>query len=136
MKNAFKEIGKVILLIALLISVTSFKGSTGIDSEKIEKKQNTIEGKAYWFISYMFGKKMYVSYVFNNDCNHCENEIKEAYKKYLVMNDYVTNPSTSSMLTYQDVTNNKLKERRDEQIYKRKQQGYTVINVNFSYTED
>jgi hypothetical protein len=37
------------------------------------------------------------------------------------------------MSCLQDVKESTLEERRDSEIYKRKQQGYTVTEVNFSY---
>jgi hypothetical protein len=95
------------------------------------------EGKAYWFVTFTTSdKKMYFSYVFNNDCDHCGNEIREAFKKYLVMNDYETTVGTQNMSTYHDVDKEKLIKRRDDEIYRRKQQTIKVINVNFSYKEN
>jgi hypothetical protein len=135
MKSVVKKIGKLAFVAVLFIMCSAFVSSTN-KTGKNDINPNVVEGKAYWFVSYMFDKKIYVSYVFNNDCNHCNNEIMAAYKKHLVMKDYVTNPNTANMLTYNDVTSEKLDERRDEQIYKRKQQGYSVINVSFSYKED
>jgi hypothetical protein len=105
-------------------------------NKKHTTNTHVVEGKAYWFISYTKDQKKYVSYVFNNDCNHCYNEIKEAYKRYLIMNDYFTNVNTVSMTYYHDVSREKLNERRDDEVYKRKQQGYSIVNVNFSYSED
>lgn len=135
MKNIATKTGLLAIVVLLFIASTAF-----VSSDKKTEENNinieATEGKAYWFISYIFNNKMYISYVFNNDCNHCNNEIMAAYKKHLVMNDYVTNPNTANMLTYHDVSREKLDKRRDEQIYNRKQQRYTVINVNFSYTED
>lgn len=135
MKNTIKKTGLLAIALILFITASAFVSN---DKNTREHKINIekSEGKAYWFISYIFDKKIYVSYVFNNDCNHCNNEIMAAYKKHLVMNDYVTNPNTANMLTYHDIESEKLNERRDEQIYKRKQQGYSVINVNFSYSEN
>ena len=131
MKSIATKTGLLTIVALLFIVGTAFISN---DKKTEESNINTEakEGKAYWFVSFMFNNKMYVSYVFNNDCNHCNNEITTAYKKFLVMNDYVTNPNTANMLTYHDVDSKKLLERRDEQIYKRKQQGYSVINVNFS----
>ncbi len=134
MTKTLKYFSKVAFSLMLLFLVTGFQ-SEKKHSDINNVSETTAEGKAYWFISYLVDKKMYVSSVFNNDCNHCNNEIMAAYKKFLVMNDYLSNPNTANMLTYHDISLESLNERRDEQIYKRKQQGYTVTNVNFTYSE-
>jgi hypothetical protein len=94
---------------------------------------NTNDGQSYWFVSYTINMNMYVSYVFNNDCNHCENEIREAYKEYLGKYSYTNNPMTSYMNTYHDISEANLEERRDELITQRKNQGYYVLGISFSY---
>jgi len=135
MKTIIKNFGKLALVMVLFIMATAFV----TDSHKIvkhEKNTKVVEGKAYWFVTSIKNKKMYISYVFNNNCNHCRNEIMVAFEKYLVMNDYETDASTVRMSTYHDVMREKLNERRDEEIYYRKRQGFSVVNLNFSYEKE
>lgn len=135
MKTTIKNFGKLGLVALLFIITTAFVNSS-YDANEGDKNSEVVEGKAYWFVTYSENQKIYMSYVFNNNCNHCKNEIMVAFDKYLVMNDYVSNPNTGRMLTYHDVSKEKLDERRDEQIYKRKQQRITVVNVDFSYEKE
>lgn len=135
MKTTIKNFGKLGLVALLFIITTAFVNSS-YDAKESDKNSEVVEGKAYWFVTYSENQKIYMSYVFNNNCNHCKNEIMVAFDKYLVMNDYVSNPNTGRMLTYHDVSKEKLDERRDEQIYKRKQQRITVVNVDFSYEKE
>ena len=97
--------------------------------------QTNIDGKAWWFITHTDynKKKMFISKAFTNDCNHCYNEIRTAFDKYLVMNDYETYPNNANMSHYHDVSQSSIEKRRDELIYSSKQQGLSVITVNFSF---
>lgn len=127
-----------VLIIMCVFSFTLLTNFTSVKQQyKCNLQAEAKAGKAYWFISFTKDDKtMFFSYVFNNNCNHCANEIEEAFKKYLIMNNYTTNASTASMSTYHDVDKDNLIKRRDEQIYKRKQQSINCINVSFSYAEN
>lgn len=104
---------------------------------KPEIIQTNIDGKAWWFITHTdySKKKMFISKSFNNDCDHCYNEIRKAFDKFLVMNDYETYPNNANMSHYHDVNQSSIEKRRDDIIYRSKQQGLSVITVNFSYVE-
>lgn len=135
MKTTIKNFGKLGLVALLFIITTAFVNST-YDAKESDKNSVVVEGKAYWFVTSIKNKKMYVTYIFNNNCNHCRNEIMVAFEKYLVMNDHETDASTVRMSTYHDVKREKLNERRDEEIYFRKRQGFLVVNLDFSYEKE
>lgn len=122
----------------LISTLILFASALMLMPKAFGKEENgpvTKKGKAYWIVTYTLtgSKKLFVSPVFTNDCNHCCNEIREAFKKHLVMKDYDRNASTVAMSCLQDVKESSLEERRDSEIYKRKQQGYTITEVSFSY---
>jgi hypothetical protein len=127
------QLNKIIVSILMLFTCALVLMPKAFGKEK--KETITTNGKAYWVVTYTLtgSKKLFISSVFTNDCNHCCNEIREAFKKHLVMKDYDRNASTVAMSCLQDVKESTLEERRDSEIYKRKQQGYTVTEVNFSY---
>jgi hypothetical protein len=77
---------------------------------------------------------MYITKVYNNDCNHCQNEIAESLKKWLILNDYDHQVSTVNIISIHDVDEASLTERRTEKILERKQKGYNVIYIGFTYT--
>ncbi len=98
--------------------------------------QNKAEGKAWWCTYYLKGTTMYLTKVYNNDCNHCQNEISAAFVKWLILNDYDHQAITSYVVNLQDVNESDLDERREEKILWYKQKGYNVIKVSFTYTEN
>lgn len=130
-----KKVNLFLVLFAILSS--GFIVDKKNEPVPLVEKSKIEQGKAYWFVSHLSfnDKKMYVSTVFNNDCDHCYNEIRDAFKKHLIMNNYETTINTSNMSTYHDVKESKLNDRRDDEIYKRKQQGISVISINFSYSK-
>jgi hypothetical protein len=126
-----------LFLVLFTILSSSFIVDKKIEPITIVEKSEIKQGKAYWYVTHTLfsDKKMYISKVFNNDCNHCYNEIRDAFKKFLVMNDYETSVNTSNMSTIHDVKESDLEERRTNEIYNRKQKGFQVITVNFSYNK-
>ena len=131
---------KTKLFFAMLIfSTVLCFGFSSDRSKKIEPKheinQTNIDGKAWWFITHtdFNKKKVFISKAFTNDCDHCYNEIRTAFDKYLVMNDYESNPNNASMSHYHDVSQSSIEKRRDELIYRRKQEGLSVVTLNFSF---
>lgn len=127
-----KAIGlATICLIALL--VTSFV----ISKATQPKTAHTSEGKAWWCSYYTKNSKtIYITKAYNNDCNHCQNEIAVAFEKWLILNDYDNHASTRNMISINDVTKANIEERREKYIIDRKQKGYSVINVGFTFTEN
>ena len=100
------------------------------------KSMQKSEGKAWWCSYYIKDDKIvYITKVYNNDCNHCQNEIATAFAKWLILNDYDNQATTLHINSISDVTKSNLEERREEYIIGRKQKNYTVINVEFTYTE-
>lgn len=94
------------------------------------------EGKAWWCSYYIKDDKIvYITKVYNTNCNHCQNEIAVAFKKWLILNDYDNQATTLHVTSMSDVTESKLEERREEYIINRKQKNYSVVNVGFTYTE-
>lgn len=94
------------------------------------------QGKAWWCTYYLKGTTMYLTKVYNNDCNHCQNEISAAFVKWLILNDYDHQANTSYVVNLQDIDESDLDERREEKILWYKQKEYNVINVSFTYTEN
>ena len=101
---------------------------------KTQPQQNNTVGKAYWFSYYIKNDNtVYVTKVYNNDCNHCGNEISEAFVKWLILNDYDNRATTLHVNNMNDVKESALDERRTEKILWYKQKGYAVVNVGFTY---
>ncbi len=137
-KSVLKVRIRLFAILFTIFSTTIFSGFTTVKQDSdCTLLSNADEGKAYWFVTFTTSdNKMYFSYVFNNDCNHCETEIRVAFKKYLIMNDYESIVGTQNINTYHDVDKEKLIKKRDDEIYRRKQQAIKVVNVNFSYAEN
>jgi len=94
------------------------------------------EGKAWWCTYYIKNDKtVYITQVYNNDCNYCQNEIATSFVKWLILNDYDNQAGTLHVTSISDVTKAELEERREKYIIDRKQKGYSVNNVGFTYTE-
>lgn len=104
-------------------------------SQKTQPTQSNTVGKAYWVSYYVKNSTVYVTKVYNNNCNHCQNEISEAFVKWLILNDYDRYASTVYVINMHDVNESALEDRRTEAIIRYKQQGYSVINVGFTYTQ-
>jgi len=98
----------------------------------------THEGKAYWYSYYNNGnnKKLYITQVYNTDCNYCNNEITSSFKKWLILNDYENTVSTVNIDNLQDIDAESLQKRREATIIKYKGYGYSIVKVDFSYNED
>ena len=124
----------VMLIVAIPLMSLSLKKD---ESHKKEIPTNkSREGKAYWCSYYMAAdKRIYMTQVYNNDCNYCQNEIKESFSKWLILYDYDRRASSVHVTSISDVSQSNLEERRTEMIIKRKQQDYTVIDVRYTYTE-
>ncbi|MBA4300881.1 MAG: hypothetical protein C0433_12385 [Cyclobacterium sp.] len=138
MKKLLKSLKVRILMLILLLPLVSLLYAFIPNSKNPVMTEISLdEGKAWWFTYHSndFSKKAYVSRVYNNDCNHCRNEINAAFRKWLVMHDYLTQVS-GDLYSQHDASESSLQKRRDEYIYKYKQMGYSVINVSFTYTED
>ncbi len=99
--------------------------------------QNNAEGKAWWCTYYIKNDNtVYISKVYNNDCNYCQNEIAADFVKWLILNDYDNQATTLHVTSLSDVNESDLEERREKYIIDRKQKNYSVINVGFTYTEN
>jgi hypothetical protein len=125
----------VILLVFFCTSGFITKTDT-ISTLPLKEIQKNKEGKAWWYLYFMKGKTIYITPVFNNNCDHCCNEMREAFKKHLVMNDFDSQASTVGMNCLQDIDQPSLQKRRDDDIYRRKQQNYSIVTVNFSYDDE
>lgn len=128
---------KIIIILFAIFSIPIVFGFAKVKNESGNMLLSQgEEGKAYWFVTFTTNeKKMYFSYVFNNNCDHCASEIRDAFKKYLIMNDYESIVGAQNMNTYHDVVKENLIKRRDDEIYRMKQQTIKVVGVNFTYTE-
>lgn len=124
-----------LLTILLLIASVSLVSFTVNEAVPMQRKN---AGKAWWYSYYVNdpAKKIYITEVYNNDCYYCNNETSEAFKKWLIMNDYDHKASTLHIICLRDSKESSAKERRDETIYKYKQKDYAVIKVGFTYKED
>lgn len=126
------------LFFAITISLMAFK-TPHIHSYNLENTNiKTVEGKAYWISYYNNGrdKKLYITQVYNNDCNHCNNEITTAFKKWLILNDYENTVSAVNIDNLNDIEEASLEKRRENTILKYKGYGYSIVRVGFSYEED
>lgn len=118
------------LLITISILVLNISVLSGVD--KLNTDSHGKQGKSYWIVYREDVNKVYhISQIINNDCNHCGGELGTAFGKYLVMNDYSTNPR--SAMYEHDVSYSSMEKRRDARIYKYKQMGYRVVQHNFNY---
>ena len=127
------------LLLALTLTLgalPAISGSAGLKNQTLTL--NPAAGKAYWITYYLdqTNKKLYITRVYNNDCNHCENEIRASFKKWLIMNDYFTNPMGTDIQSLHDYDAANLEKRRDDVLLKYKQKGYAVVNLSYTYTEN
>lgn len=124
---------KTISLFALTIIM--FGGLITMSFTSAEKTENAPQGKSYWFSYYNNGnsKKLYLTDVYNNDCNYCSNEIKASFKKWLILNDYENTVTSVNIDSQQDIEAASLEERREKIILKYKGYGYTIVRVNYSY---
>ena len=123
-----------IALLAATVPLTAFK-----PHEKAEKPVTiTTEGKAWWFAYYtdVNAKKYYITDVYNNNCNHCANETRDAFRKWLILNDYSNSPSITQITALHDVKESSAEERREKQIIKFKEMNYTVVKVGFTYDDE
>ncbi|MBC7507742.1 MAG: hypothetical protein H7320_03195 [Ferruginibacter sp.] len=102
------------------------------------KTIKTDEGKAYWYSYYNNGndKKLYITQVYNNDCNYCSNEITAAFKKWLILNDYENTVTTVNIDNLNDIEAASLETRRENTIIKYKGYGYSIVRVGFTYKEE
>jgi hypothetical protein len=128
---------KIIVLLCVTLALLSFTIKPDVNyksSKETTTYKNTNEGKAWWCSYYTKNKTMYITKVYNNDCNHCQNEIAESLKKWLILNDYDHQVSTVNIISIHDVDEASLTERRTEKILERKQKGYNVIYIGFTYT--
>lgn len=93
--------------------------------------------KAWWLTYYIdeSNKKLYITKPYNNNCDHCSNEITEPFKKYLIMNDFTSTVSQVHITSLHDVKESSLYSRRDDLIYKYKQRGFFVVQVGFTWHE-
>jgi hypothetical protein len=125
------------IFIAFLLVFSSFSSNSKLENHFTNNEIVCKQGKAYWYVTHILlgEKKMYISKVFNNNCDYCYNEIRDSFKKFLIMNDYETNVNTNNMSTLHDVDEKELEERRNNEIYNRKQKGFQVISVNFEYKD-
>lgn len=118
------------LLITITILVLNIFSLSSADHIKFDFHYK--QGKSYWIVYREDVNKVYhISQIINNDCNHCGGELGTAFGKYLVMNDYSTNPR--SAMYEHDVSYSSMEKRRDARIYKYKQMGYRVVQHNFNY---
>ena len=100
------------------------------------KPQQKSEGKAWWCSYYIKNDKIvYITKVYNNDCNHCQNEIATSFVKWLILNDYDNQAGTLHVTSISDVTKAELEERREKYIIDRKQKNYSVVDVGFTFTD-
>ncbi|MFA5298253.1 MAG: hypothetical protein WC389_08620 [Lutibacter sp.] len=131
--NIMKKSISFLAVLLTLIIAQSFTPRSAIEN----KETVLADGKAYWFSFYNNGtnKKLYISQVYNNDCNHCSNEITADFKKWLILNDYENTVSTQNINNLQDVDESTLESRREAIIIRYKGYGYSIVSVNFKYTE-
>ena len=127
-----KSISFLAVLLTLII-VQSFTPNAAIEN----KETVHADGKAHWFSYYNNGtnKKLYISQVYNNDCDHYNNEITGDFKKWIILNDYENTVSTQNINNLQDVDESTLESRREAIIIRYKGCGYSIVKVNFKYTE-
>ena len=126
-----------IIFIASLFCIIGFTNQP-INNQNVSAEMKTNEGKAYWISYYNNGrdKKLYITQVYNNDCNHCNNEITAAFKKWLILNDYENTVSTVNIDNLNDIEEASLEKRRENTILKYKSYGYSIVRVGFSYKEE
>ncbi len=131
-----KHLTSFLIVFALTLGVFTATSRTTIQPGQATET-TLMAGKAYWYTYYLDqqNKKLYLTRVYNNDCNHCAEEIRASFKKWLIMNDYLTNPMGSDIQSMHDVDAADLDKRRDETILKFKKMSYSVVNVSYSYTE-
>lgn len=130
---------KKIIPLALTVLASIFLCSfNDIKLTKSELENDSAKlGKAYWYSYYNDGtdKKLYITQVYNTDCDHCGNEIKEAFKKWLILNDYENAVSKVNIDSLHDIDEGSLEKRRESTIIKYKGYDYTIVRVNFTYNE-
>lgn len=130
---------KKLILIPMILIMTVFLFSFNYknDTNNNLKSHSVDQGKAYWYSFYNNGidKKLYITQVYNNDCNHCSNQINEAFKKWLILNDYENHVTIVNINSLQDIEEPSLEERREKTILKYKGYNYAIVKVNFTYNE-
>lgn len=143
MKKLLKSLKVRILILVLLLPLVSLLYAFIPNSNyPVMKEIHSDEGEVWWFTYHDSGfekKVLFVSRAYNNDCNslesHCSHTINAAFRKWMVINDYLTQVSGAVEST-EAASESSLQKKRDETIYRYKQYGYSVINVSFTYTED
>lgn len=113
----------------------TFQCSSGTIKQDNTASTQSNEGKAWWCTYYLdeVNMKLYISYVYNNDCDHCSNEITADFKKWLILNDYVNSPSAVNITSLHDVNEKSLEERRKDTLLKYKERGFAVFNLSYKY---
>lgn len=126
-------VAPIILIITIFLCSFNYNNET----KNYLKNHSEEQGKAYWYSFYNNGrdKKLYITQVYNNDCNHCSNEINEAFKKWLILNDYENSVTIVNINSLQDIEEASLEERREKTILKYKGYDYVIVKVNFTYNE-
>lgn len=126
------------LLLLTGIGIMGFKSHNEIPVKRPCNSLKMTNGKAYWYSYYNKGadKKLYITKVYNNNCNHCSAEITAAFKEWLILNDYENTVSSVNIDNLNDIEEAALEKRSDATIIKYKGYGYSIIKVEFAYKAD
>jgi hypothetical protein len=132
--NFIKKTVMLVIIALTLVMSSAFMLPENKQTNKTTK--HLCEGKAWWY-SYYFNDRqsMIISNVYNNDCNHCDNEISTDFKKWLIMNDYHNKNMSTDIKNIHNISEKEVNEARTETIYNYKQKGYSVQYVNYTYTD-